>query len=91
MWKEAVVVYFKVLSRHVTGGTKENNKKISQDSRFQDRNLNPGLFEYEAGELTTFDMITFRSAQTRVKKLKHHNHKSFLTALHFETKFFEEL
>jgi hypothetical protein len=27
MWKEAVVVYFKVLSRHVPGGTKENNKK----------------------------------------------------------------
>jgi hypothetical protein len=32
MWKEAVVAYFKVLSRHSPGGTEENTKTLSQDS-----------------------------------------------------------
>jgi hypothetical protein len=29
MWKEAIVAKFKVLSRHLPGGTEENHKKQS--------------------------------------------------------------
>jgi hypothetical protein len=29
MWKEAVVAYFKVLSRHLPGGTENHHEKTS--------------------------------------------------------------
>jgi hypothetical protein len=32
MWREAVMVQFKVLSRKLLGGIKENHKKISQNN-----------------------------------------------------------
>jgi hypothetical protein len=32
MWKEAVLAQFKVLLRHLPGGTEENHKKPSQDN-----------------------------------------------------------
>jgi hypothetical protein len=28
MWKEAVMIYFKVLSQHLLGGTEENNENL---------------------------------------------------------------
>jgi hypothetical protein len=40
---------FKALSLHSPGGTEENYKKLTQDSR----DLNPGPPEYETGMLTT--------------------------------------
>jgi hypothetical protein len=33
VWKEAVVAYFKVLSRHFPGGTDENQEIFIQDNR----------------------------------------------------------
>jgi hypothetical protein len=33
VWKEAVVAYFKVISRHLPGGTDENQEIFIQDSR----------------------------------------------------------
>jgi hypothetical protein len=53
MRKEAVVAWFKVLSRHLPGRTEENHKNLSQDSWFPGRDLNPGPPEYETGVLTT--------------------------------------
>jgi hypothetical protein len=43
---------FKVLSRHLPGGTEENNQK-PQDNRSPGQDLNPGTPENEAGVLTT--------------------------------------
>jgi hypothetical protein len=37
MWKEAVVVCFKVLSRNLPGETKENHQNLNLDSRSLDR------------------------------------------------------
>jgi hypothetical protein len=39
-WKEAVMVYFKVLSRHLLGVTVETHENLSQDSLCPGRNLN---------------------------------------------------
>jgi hypothetical protein len=52
-WKEAVVAYFKVLSRHLPGGTEKTHKNHSQDSLSPGRNLNSEPPEYEAGVLST--------------------------------------
>jgi hypothetical protein len=48
--KEAVMPYFKVLSKHFPTGTDEN---LDQGSRYPCRDMNPGPPEYEAGVLTT--------------------------------------
>jgi hypothetical protein len=53
IWKESVIVYIKVLSRHLPGGIEENYKNLSKDSRSVDRDLNKGLPKYEARILTT--------------------------------------
>jgi hypothetical protein len=53
MWKEAVMAYSKVPPLHLTGGTEENYKYLSQDSRSTGRDLNLLHSEYEAGVLTT--------------------------------------
>jgi hypothetical protein len=47
MWKEAVLVYFEVLSRNVLGGTEENHKKSISIAGLQTRDLNPGSPNYE--------------------------------------------
>jgi len=39
MWKETIVAYFKVLSRHLPGGTEESHKNFSQDSLSLGQNL----------------------------------------------------
>jgi hypothetical protein len=39
--KEALVVSFDVLNRYLTGGTEENHKTLSRDSRSPGRDLNP--------------------------------------------------
>jgi hypothetical protein len=52
MRKEAVVALFKVLPRHLPGGTEEK-QKITQDRRSPGRDLNPGPPEYETGVLAT--------------------------------------
>jgi hypothetical protein len=44
---------FKVISQHSLGGTEENHKSLSQDSRFPGRDLNSVSPEYEAGVLTS--------------------------------------
>jgi hypothetical protein len=50
------VPYFKVLSRHLPGGTEENYEKThSQDSWSTARDLKPGPPEYEAGVIITLD------------------------------------
>jgi hypothetical protein len=46
--KEAVVATFKILSRHVPGGTEENNE-YSRDNRSLGRDLNLRSREYDAG------------------------------------------
>jgi hypothetical protein len=51
MCKEEVVA-FEELSRQLPGGTEENNKNLSQDSRFPGQDLNSGPSEY-VGMLTT--------------------------------------
>jgi hypothetical protein len=33
MWKEVVVIYYKILSRSLDGGAGENHKEICQESR----------------------------------------------------------
>jgi hypothetical protein len=33
IWKEAVVAYFKVLSRHLPGGTDENHEELESGER----------------------------------------------------------
>jgi hypothetical protein len=43
----------KVLSQNLPGGTEENYKKLSQDSRSPGLDFNPGTCEYEAQVLTT--------------------------------------
>jgi hypothetical protein len=45
LWKEEVVTYFKVLSLHLHFGIEINHEK-SQDSRYQDRDLNQRPSEY---------------------------------------------
>jgi hypothetical protein len=52
MWKKRSWPNFKVLSRHLSGGTEESHE-MPQSSRSQGRNLNPGPPEYESGVLTT--------------------------------------
>jgi hypothetical protein len=42
---------FKVLSRHLPGKTEKTTTTLSQGSRSLDRDLNPGLLEYEARAL----------------------------------------
>jgi hypothetical protein len=44
---------FKVLFWNLPGGTQENSKNLSQDSRSPGQDLNPGPPEYGAGVLTT--------------------------------------
>jgi hypothetical protein len=46
--KEAVVAYFKALSRHLAGGTEEDHENLSEDLRSPGRDLNPGPPKYEA-------------------------------------------
>jgi hypothetical protein len=53
IWKEAVVTYFKVLSRRLPGWAEENHKILIQDNRPSDRDLNPRPPEYKAGLLLT--------------------------------------
>jgi hypothetical protein len=51
--KEAVAAYFKALSRHLPGGTEENNENHSRDSWSPGRDINPEPPEYETGMITT--------------------------------------
>jgi hypothetical protein len=53
IWKEAVVVKVKVLSRHSLEGVRKTTEILSQDSRFPGRDLNPEPPEYETGAMTT--------------------------------------
>jgi hypothetical protein len=47
MWKEAVVVQCKVLSRGLSGRTEENRDILSQDNRSPGGDSNPRAPEYE--------------------------------------------
>jgi hypothetical protein len=60
IWNEAIVAYFKVLSRHLPGGTEENHGNLSQDSRSPGRDLNSEPSEYEACKVqfTNNDWVT---------------------------------
>jgi hypothetical protein len=53
---------FKVLPRKSSGGTKEKQETLSQDSRSPGRDLKPGPPEYEAGVLTTGPRRSMRCA-----------------------------
>jgi hypothetical protein len=47
--KKAVLAWFKVLSRHLPGGTQENHERLSQDSRSPVQDFNSGPPDYKAG------------------------------------------
>jgi hypothetical protein len=47
---------FKVISRHLRGGTEENHEK-HEDNLSSGLDFNPGLPKYEAVMLTTFDQL----------------------------------
>jgi hypothetical protein len=47
MEKEAVVVYFKILSKHLPGKSEENNENLIQDSQSLGRELNSRTPEYK--------------------------------------------
>jgi len=53
MRKEAAMAYFTYYPGIFLEGLRKSTKTPSQDSRFPDRNFNPGATEYEAGVLTT--------------------------------------
>jgi hypothetical protein len=69
MWKEAVVAFLKVLSRHLPGGTEENDENLSQNCRSPGRDLSPGPPEYEAGVLTT-RFVTRMQDKNQTKRWK---------------------
>jgi hypothetical protein len=59
----------KAVSRHLSGGTKESHKILSEDSLYPGRDLNPGPPEFEAGVLsppprrtvcTIFNMVQWK-------------------------------
>jgi hypothetical protein len=53
MWKETITAQFKVIFRHLLGGTVKN-QEIHQNSRNNQllgQHLNPGPPEYDAGAL----------------------------------------
>jgi hypothetical protein len=52
MWKDVVILYFKVLTRSLPEGTGET-RNTCQDSRCVDRESKPEPLEYEAGVITT--------------------------------------
>jgi hypothetical protein len=66
MREEEDVAQFKVLYRHLFGGSEENNK-TPQDSQFVGRDLNPGLPQYEAGVLMSQSR---HSVESQVNKIK---------------------
>jgi hypothetical protein len=49
MWKEAVVAYFRVLSRNLLAGTKKNHENYSQNSWYTGRDFKHDPPENEAG------------------------------------------
>jgi hypothetical protein len=53
MWKETVVISFKVLSWNFLERTGKTNEYLSYDSCIPDRGLKPGPREYEAVVLKT--------------------------------------
>jgi hypothetical protein len=52
IWKEVITAYFKVVSRHLPGGTDENHEN-SQGSLSPGRDLRLRPSEYDVGVLTT--------------------------------------
>jgi hypothetical protein len=65
IWKEAVLAYFKVLSRNFLGETEEITKNMCRYIRYWDRYLNPGPPELEALGLTARPPLSVRSAGLR--------------------------
>jgi hypothetical protein len=55
-WKETDMAKFKVLFQHFPDRTEEN---LTHNSLSEDRDLNPGPSEYEAGMLTTRPQRSF--------------------------------
>jgi hypothetical protein len=53
MWKEAALIYFKVLSRHMPRGTEENDEKRQSDWPVSGPRFESGPSEYEAVVVTT--------------------------------------
>jgi hypothetical protein len=53
MWKEAVVVEFKLLFRNFPGVLTKTTRNLSRDSRSPSQEVNAGPPEYETGVLTT--------------------------------------
>jgi hypothetical protein len=47
MWKEAVVAYFQVSFRDLSGGTEGGNETLTHQRSFMNRELNPGTPEGE--------------------------------------------
>jgi hypothetical protein len=47
IWKETVLILFKVLSRYLSGGSEGSRKTLSQYSGFPGLDLNSGPTEYE--------------------------------------------
>jgi hypothetical protein len=53
-------------------GLRKTTKKLSQDSRSQDRNLNPGPPKYEAGVLVNHSTTTFGETVLFFAAYKHY-------------------
>jgi hypothetical protein len=47
MWNELIMVYIKVLSQHLPGGTRKTTKILNQDSRCPGQDSNCAPSEYE--------------------------------------------
>jgi hypothetical protein len=47
IWKETVIVYFKILSPHLTTETKENHEKPQSGNWSQSQNSNSQPYKYE--------------------------------------------
>jgi hypothetical protein len=67
IWKKVFMSYFKVLSQHLSGGTKESSKISSKDSHSVGQDLCLGPPKYGAVVLATLLQI---SVHYEVKELK---------------------
>lgn len=64
IWKETVVAYFKILSKHFLGGAEETLKNFSHNSMPLGQNMNLEPLKYKAGVLAT--CLGFRSDEHKL-------------------------
>jgi hypothetical protein len=77
IWKEAVMAYFNVLSRHLSEGTEANHEKICPDVRTRGRDLKLEPPEYEAEVLNTLPQRSVTSFITPYKYIDQSRRQRF--------------